>query len=411
MSNVTLNKNALTVPSIVFNDGVLSSNAAGNLTWNGEEYHPSGNTGNVFTEYVTFNGGMISNGDIILNGSKLLLANGASVELYTGEGVPLPEGGVPNPGPGTDNSGESIDTSNFATLDGDNNFTGTLTVGGEEVITKNTLTNLNTDIYWTTESNRPSSVLGFNGSANGSYIAFNSKNHTSYPGSFSIITGNNSDESSFSLTGKPDGTLTWGGKNIVRTQTPIKEPIYTNTGERSVISYNDGTESGACIYLFGKSNTTFKGGFVIRAYATDDTYKDLRGYSDGTLMWNGKNVATINDVNSKKGYVDYTTGVYAWGNVTGYIGDTSNIKYFTAPYDCFAILQLQFKNSPASFDVYGIKISVNDINIAYPMYQNGSGLAIVVPLYLKSGDKLGVDARYVTGSFTKMSSLCYYKWN
>ena len=152
MSNVTLNKNALTVPSIVFNDGVLSSNAAGNLTWNGEEYHPSGNTENVFTEYVTFNGGMISNGDIILNGSKLLLANGASVELYTGEGVPLPEGGVPNPGPGTGNSGESIDTSNFATLSsdnefsGNNNFTGTLTIDGEEVVTKGSLANLDTNI-------------------------------------------------------------------------------------------------------------------------------------------------------------------------------------------------------------------------------------------------------------------------
>jgi hypothetical protein len=77
---------------------------------------------------------MISNGDIILNGSKLLLANGASVELYTGDGVPLPEGGVVNPGTG--NSGDSIDTSNFAKLNedntftGNNNFTGNLTLDG-----------------------------------------------------------------------------------------------------------------------------------------------------------------------------------------------------------------------------------------------------------------------------------------
>lgn len=57
---------------------------------------------NVFTTTNTFNGGMISNGDIILNGSRLLLANGAAVELYTGEELPTPEGsGESNPLPNT----------------------------------------------------------------------------------------------------------------------------------------------------------------------------------------------------------------------------------------------------------------------------------------------------------------------
>lgn len=237
MSNVTLNKNALTVPTIIFNNGVLSSNEAGNLTWNDIEVG-SGSLNvkddiifegqDTFNQYVTFNGGLISNGDIVLNGSKLLLANGASVELYTGEGVPLPEGGVPTLGPGTGNSGESIDTSDFAVLSGDNefsgnnNFTGSLSLSGEEVISKDLLRKLDTNIYWTTESNRPSGVLGFNDSTNGSRIALNSKNHTTYPGTFSIITGNNSDESNFSLTGKPDGTLTWGGKNITRIESSSK---------------------------------------------------------------------------------------------------------------------------------------------------------------------------------------------
>lgn len=146
MAKVTLSKDSLTVPTIIFNNGVLSSDENGNLTWNGQQVgggtlDASGDitfTGlDTFTQYVTFNGGMISNGDIILNGSKLLLANGASVELYTGDGVPLPEGGVVNPGTG--NSGESIDTSNFAKLNGDNtftgnnNFTGKLLLNGKEI--------------------------------------------------------------------------------------------------------------------------------------------------------------------------------------------------------------------------------------------------------------------------------------
>ena len=88
-----------------------SFDASGDITFTGQ---------NTFTQYTTFNNGLISNSDIVLNGSKLLLANGASVELYTGEGLPIPD------------SNGSIDSSNFASLGGDNefsgnnNFTGTL---------------------------------------------------------------------------------------------------------------------------------------------------------------------------------------------------------------------------------------------------------------------------------------------
>lgn len=124
------------------------------------------------------------------------------------------------------------------------------------------------------------------------------------------------------------------------------------------------------------------------------------------------NVESLNrDISSKKGYVDYTTGVYAYGSITGYLGDSENIKYFTAPYDCFIVLQLKFKNALASYTAPGIWVSVNDVNIAYPMITDVTGYTAVIPLYLKSGDKLGVDARYNSGTFTKLSSLCYYKWN
>ena len=144
MAKVTLSKDSLTVPTIIFNNGVLSSDENGNLTWNGQQVggstlDASGDitfTGlDTFTQYVTFNGGMICNSDIVLNGARLLLANGASIELYTGDGLPLPEGGVVNPGTG--NSGGSIDTSNFAKLNedniftGNNNFTGNLTLDGK----------------------------------------------------------------------------------------------------------------------------------------------------------------------------------------------------------------------------------------------------------------------------------------
>ena len=114
MSDTRLTKEALYVPSIVFEQGTLSCNIDGNLTWNGEELgtgsgagsgsiDTSGNisfdgdnsfTGqNTFTQYVTFHEGLISNGDIVLNGSKLLLANEAAIEVYPDANLPLPEGG------------------------------------------------------------------------------------------------------------------------------------------------------------------------------------------------------------------------------------------------------------------------------------------------------------------------------
>lgn len=103
-----LTKNALYVPSIVFESGTLSS-SDGKITWNGEEIG-SGNEGatggafdasqnitftgqNTFTQYVTFNEGLLTHGDIVLNGSKLLLANGAAVEVYPEEDLPTPVGG------------------------------------------------------------------------------------------------------------------------------------------------------------------------------------------------------------------------------------------------------------------------------------------------------------------------------
>ena len=110
MSETRLTKKALYVPSIVFEEGTLTCNVDGNLTWNGKEISAgtgsidtSGNisfdgdnsfTGlNTFTRYVTFNEGLISHGDIVLNDSKLLLVNGAAIEVYPGEDIPRPEGG------------------------------------------------------------------------------------------------------------------------------------------------------------------------------------------------------------------------------------------------------------------------------------------------------------------------------
>lgn len=50
MSETQLTKNALIIPSIIFNDGTLSSNN-GNLTWNGGELN--NNSSNEVITYTT----------------------------------------------------------------------------------------------------------------------------------------------------------------------------------------------------------------------------------------------------------------------------------------------------------------------------------------------------------------------
>lgn len=287
MAKITLSKDALTVPTIIFNNGTLSSDESGNLTWNGQQVgggtlDASGDitfTGlDAFTQYVTFNGGMISNGDIILNGSKLLLANGASVELYTGDGVPLPEGGgTGSTSPGTGNSGESFDKT-YLKVDGSNYITGR--IGIDPTLASSTIGYLHTDNV-------------------GALIAFRSLNYTAQPGAFEIFAIDGSNERI--LRGKPDGTLTWNGKSIVSVQTPIGQTLYSSTGPSGpAIGYHNGTEDGGCLYLFNKFDTAYKGGFILRARAEDSSIKDLKGRSDGKLTWSNKEVVTtdfLNDIN------------------------------------------------------------------------------------------------------------------
>ena len=51
---------------------------------------------NIFDKTVYLKEGAVVSKDIVLNGSRLLLANGAAVEIYQGTDIPLPEGGGQN---------------------------------------------------------------------------------------------------------------------------------------------------------------------------------------------------------------------------------------------------------------------------------------------------------------------------
>lgn len=242
MNETKLTKEALYVPSIIFESGTLSSSAEGKVTWNGEELggstlDASGDitfTGlDTFTQYVTFNGGMICNSDIVLNGARLLLANGAAVEIYQGTDIPLPEGGgTGSITPGTGNSGGSIDTSNFATLDGDNNFTGTLTINGNSIVTKNVAdeTYLKVDgsnkiagHIHVDDSSLKTFTIGYPWADKiGALLSLRGINCESSGEEGTFALGAINSENVKFLEGYPDGKLTWAGKNITRIENSSK---------------------------------------------------------------------------------------------------------------------------------------------------------------------------------------------
>ena len=67
-------------------------------------------------------------------------------------------------------------------------------------------------------------------------------------------------------------------------------------------------DSGASIFLFAPHNSTYKGGFIIRAKGTGGSDLDLKGSYDGTLSWKGQEVECIVARNNGT-YVRYSSGL------------------------------------------------------------------------------------------------------
>ena len=135
---------------------------------------------------------------------------------------------------------------------------------------------------------------------NGASLLLYGKDATQNPSKFSLqahdgITGS-------TLTGSPDGILTWTGKSFVYDsgnqtisgQKTFSSTIFTNNNialaqksNTTELDIYGGTTStdGASIYLYGAGHSNV-GMFRIRA--ANSSYKDLIGGTDGILKWDGK---------------------------------------------------------------------------------------------------------------------------
>lgn len=121
------------------------------------------------------------------------------------------------------------------------------------------------------------------------------------------------------LMEKNGDNVAWNGYNVITSNGgTVNNTIYINTENKPILRANP-SGKGAELYAFSADNTTYGGGFVMRAVASDGTYKDLKLKSDGGCSWSGSSVVLAN------GAIPYTGSLFARRNV-----DDSYIEFFGA---------------------------------------------------------------------------------
>lgn len=179
------------------------------------------------------------------------------------------------------------------TFSGSNDFTGTLTLNQKNIVTSDYMSNINWDSDMTTDP-----YIGINNSKiAGPFIYFRRGNGTTNPGALELVS-RGSDNVIKTLILKPDGTITWGGKNILTSDdlsnyattsslssylksSDVKAYVYAKwlSGTNWYKKYNDGwIEQGGISAAVGGAgqitvslNTAFKNTNYTITIATDNT--------------------------------------------------------------------------------------------------------------------------------------------
>lgn len=148
-------------------------------------------------------------------------------------------------------------------------------------------------------------IYGGTGAGNGARIILRGKDYSD-AGSFLIAAHNG--VAARELIGKPDGTLTWAGNNVITSAGGTMTGTITiganvvalkridNQGSLNLYGGNT-YNGGAYAVFYGKdySNSSYAGTFNIYAHDGANN-KVLQGKTDGTLTWGGENVATANNL-------------------------------------------------------------------------------------------------------------------
>lgn len=144
-------------------------------------------------------------------------------------------------------------------------------------------------------------------------------------------------ENEYQLVGKPDGTLTWGGKNITKEGDCLPVTGGTVKGNITLHGYilspdangdigfygGTGSANGGYMILFGQncSSATYQGGFQIVVSENGNKHV-LQGFKTGSITWKGYELERVNSVGSN--YIRFESGVQiCWGTVSNSANNTT----------------------------------------------------------------------------------------
>lgn len=141
---------------------------------------------------------------------------------------------------------------------------------------------------------------GGNGFAYGASIVVYGKDHATNGGAFEVLAHNGT--STGTLKGKPNGPLTWNGKNVITSAGGNIDGDVTFSRWKHIATVDDangfdicggtsGTD-GAYFSVRGNNATSYQGSFLAVSMNTDGTKHMLIGNKDGKLTWDGNDVIT-----------------------------------------------------------------------------------------------------------------------
>ena len=174
-----------------------------------------------------------------------------------------------------------------------------------------------------------------------------------------------------SLVGKPDGTLTWNGNDVITSAGgTINSYLTLNAtlffGGDNVSIRRSGGDNNRSITIFGKDGNFNKSllsiaedGNNFSLQAGDGTTKKvLAGVSNGTLTWNGKNVERVNA--SGTNYIRYESGFQICWAVVGNV--TSTMQTVTFPV-AFNSAPTVFSAGSANYTAWASGVSTTSCSV------------------------------------------------
>ena len=186
--------------------------------------------------------------------------------------------------------------------------------------------------YIKTNGSSQVAILSGAGTPDGACLFLNSRDWTSgNAGEFTLRASNKTDwgdtqHSSIDLVGRPDGTLQWGGQDVVVSNGNLpKRLTWTGANSSAVIrgssttsatNYFGGSEwnNGSSILLSGNDDSS-AGQFRIRTHDGTSQH-DLTGTKTGGLSWQGQPIQTSSDKRLKQDFSNVPDEVLeAWGKV------------------------------------------------------------------------------------------------